>query len=269
MSAGLGPLAQILAGTPRRANRPPPRKPEREFQILFVARSGSSHLAELLTSAGVGDVREWLNPAFAEAQAKYFGATSFADYFAAMRSTCPRGIFGQKMTIWFYEAFAREVRLEDHFDFGAPCVFLFRENIVEQAVSLCFAANRNVFHGKDAAAPLAEVAYNAADIRQCIDGFVSEEQRLRDFVEQHGARMRYLSYEHLACAPTEIILEAIGKLVGLQPVPGKAASAHRKLGDDANRAQAERFIEEHPEYAADVVRRRQWLFDALWHQPLI
>src|SRR5262249_1025712 len=124
---GRGPLAKILASTPARADRPPLQKPEREFFVLFTARTGSSHLAELLTAAGVGDVREWLNPAFIEAQAKYFGAASFADYFAGMRSICPKGVFGQKMTIWFHEAFSREARLEDHFDFSAPCVLLFRE----------------------------------------------------------------------------------------------------------------------------------------------
>jgi len=214
-------------------------------------------MAELLTSARVGDVREWLNPAFLEGQARYFGASTLAEYFSRIRSACPDGVFGQKMTIWFYEAFAREVRLEDHFDFSAPCVVLFRENIVEQAVSLCFAANRNVFHGKDAAVALADVAYNAADIRQCIEGFVGEEERLRSFVEQHRSRVRYLSYEQLACAPTELVLEAIGRLVGVQPALDSASSAHRKLGDDANRAQAQRFVEEHPEHIVYVMRRRQ------------
>jgi len=243
---------------------------DREFLILFVARTGSSHLAELLTSAGVGDVREWLNPAFREGQAQFFRTTNLADYFAAIRRARQNGVFGQKMTIWFYEEFSREARLEDHFNFAVPTVFLFRENIVEQAVSLCMAAGRNVFHNTGALpADLPDVAYNAADIRQCVESFVNEELRLRAFVQQHGSLVRYLSYEQLASADPRRVVEAIAALVGVKSDVAKLKSAHRKLGDDANRAHAQRFVEEHRDYVGAVGRRRQWLLDALREKPLL
>lgn len=246
------------------------RQPDREFLILFVARTGSSHLAELLTSTGVGDVREWLNPAFREGQAKYFRTTNLPDYFAAIRSACPNGVFGQKMTIWFYEEFSREVRLEDHFNFAVPSVFLFRENIVEQAVSLCLAAGRNVFHNTGTLpAQLPDVAYNAADIRQCIESFANEELRLRAFVEQHGTIARYLSYEQMIAADPRRVVAAVGKLIGYEPDLSKVKSAHRKLGDDANGAYAQRFVEEHRDYVEAVGRRRRWLIDGAKAAPLI
>ncbi len=246
------------------------RKPDREYLILFLARTGSSHLAELLTSAGIGDVREWLNPAFREGQSNYFKTTNLPDYFAAIRSACPNGIFGQKMTIWFYEEFSREARLEEHFNFPVPAVFRFRENIVEQAVSLCMAAGRNVFHNTGTLpGKLADVAYNAADIRQCIEAFANEELRLRAFVQQHGSIARYLSYEQLASADPLPVVDAIAQLVGFDPDLSKMKSAHRKLGDDANRAHAQRFVEEHRDYVESVGRRRRWLMDALKAAPLI
>jgi LPS sulfotransferase NodH len=265
-----GPLQQVLAATAPRLGARPLRKPNREFLILFLARTGSSHLAELLTSAGVGDVREWLNPAFVEGQARHFGANNFHDYLEAMRSICPNGVFGQKMTIWFYEAFAKEVRLEDHFNFDVPCVFLFRENIVEQAVSLCFADRRKVFHHTDAAAPALEmVEYDPAAICRYVEDFADEERRLQQFVAEHGAEVRYLSYEQLTETDSGAIVQAIAHLVDLEPALTKMKSQHRKIGDETNRLYAARFIEEELEYVEQIAAQRQWLFDAAESQPLI
>ena len=76
-----------------------------------------------------------------------------------------------------------------------------------------------------------------------------------EFVEQHGTIARYLSYEQFAGADPRHVVEAVGKLIGYEPDLSKVKSAHRKLGDDANGAHAQRFVEEHRDYVEAVGRR--------------
>jgi LPS sulfotransferase NodH len=264
-----GPLQRILDDIPRRAAPRPPRVPEREFVILFTARTGSSHLAELLTSARIGDVREWLHPQFLKGQAEFFGVGSFAEYFARIRANCPNGVFGHKMTIWFYEAFSREVRLEDHFDFGT-CVFLYREDLVAQAVSLFLANRRKIFHDAgEARVALSAVDYDPTDIMKGVESLAQEEQRLRGFVDQHAASPRFVSYEQFIRAELAEVVDAVARFVGVTAVPAQMRSRHRKLDDPQNPDFADRFRRENAAYCEQVQAARRWLIEAAAASPLM
>jgi len=269
--AAIGPLQKILDANPNRIPQRALRTPAKEFFILFTARTGSSHLAELLTSARVGDVREWLNPAFVEGQARYFGASTLAEYFSRIRSACPDGVFGQKMTIWFYEAFSRETQLEEHFDFAAPCVFLFRESLVDQAVSLRLAQQRNVFHRREDVelGPLSPVDYDATAIMQIAEALLQEESRLRAFMQAHGTQPRYLSYERLISADPAAIVDAVARMIDVKPARQSIRSRHRKLGDVVNIEHVRRFTQEQPQFCENLQQRRQWLIAAAQRSPLV
>ncbi len=271
MTERSGPLLRLLEANTKRIDQRPTRAPERELVILFTARTGSSHLAELLTSAGVGDVREWLHPAFLQGQAEYFGAYTFEQYFQRMRSVCPGGVFGHKMTIWFYEAFSREVRLEDYFSFTGPSVVLFRERLVEQAVSLYLANQRKLFHdtGGPEAKNLATVAYDAMEIMQGAETLCLEEERLKNFIERQGMSPRYVSYEEFTAADPARVIESVASLVGVKAKIDAAKSRHSKLRDRDNVAHAERFVTENSAYCASLHTRRRWLFDAARISPLL
>ena len=264
-------LASLLAATPPREVTETAIRPAKEYVILFVARSGSSHLTDLLTSAGVGVPREWLNPAFLSGQAEAFGASDFASYFTRMRSRFTRnGIFGHEMTLGFYEAFSREVRLEEWFNFHGPAVFLFREDIIAQAVSLVMAIHRDFFHRIAEDCPdLPDTGYRPQEIRHYIDTFANEERGLLDLATRSGMDVRFVSYERHTAATPEAVVKAIARHVGASADLSALASRHRKLGDALNQRYAERFAAENADYCKAVQDSRRWLFDAMERRPLL
>ena len=267
-----GPLQRRLDRMRSEPLAPEGTKPEREYLILFTARSGSSHLTQLLASAGVGDPREWLNPRFLAGQAEFLGARSFEDYFAAMRARfSPNGVFGHEMTMGFHQDFSREVRLEDHFDFGAPTIFLYREDIVQQAVSLTFASHRNVFHNTGGLGPgdLGPVPYSVRKIRHSLLLLAGQERQSLAFLDRHAAPVRYLSYEALVRNDPRRVVRAISDHVGAKPDLAALSSDHRKLGDQTNLEHAERFARDQGRLLASVFRRRRRLLQRAMQSPLI
>jgi LPS sulfotransferase NodH len=270
-SVSRGPLQQILDANPNRIADRPTRKPDKEFLILFTARTASSHLAELLTSARVGDVREWLNPEFVRGQADGLRAGNLAEYLLRIRSHCPEGVFGQKMTIAFYEAFSREVRLEDFFNFGAPTVLLFRDNIIEQAVSLYLANQRKHFHklADVETLDLGPISYDASEISRYAEALCREEERLKSFIDDKASQPRFLDYEALVDADPTTFVRAVADMVSIAPALDRMKSRHLKLGNADNEAMAERFIEENLIFCDGLHARRHWLFEGLEQHPLL
>lgn len=249
--------------------------PQKDFIILFLARTGSSHLTDLLTSAGIGDPREWLNPGFIggdNGQASAFGARTFDEYFTRMRSRfSPGGVFGHEMTIDFYDDWSAETRLEDWFPFSVPAVFLFRDNIVEQAVSVYFAVVRKLYHrtsdtGFD---NLATVPYDEMEIRNCIETFVRQEERLLAFAGDKGMQPRFITYEALTQTDGRDVVSAIGQWVGVTPTLEAVTSPHRKLGNACNLDYASTFIAANRAYCRELRTRRRPLFDAMARAPLL
>ncbi|MBW8880277.1 MAG: hypothetical protein JF615_02295 [Asticcacaulis sp.] len=266
-----GPLESLLRANAKVFDAPPLTSPERDFVILFFARTGSSHLTDLLSSAGVGDPREWLNPDFLAGQAEGLGAADFDTYFTRMRGRFQRqGVFGHEMAIYFYERYSLEVRLEDWFDFSGPSILLFREDLVAQAVSLFLAIRRNLYHrtGDLAQAP-AEVPYDGPSLKGCIETLADEERRTRAFIAEKAMTPRVVSYERHTAADPQAVVAAIARHVGVTPKLDKITSPHRKLGDSRNDALATRFRAEYPDLCARLEAGRQWLFDALCDDPLL
>ena len=267
-----GPLEKVLDQTIARPLPDDLRPPEREYLILFTARSGSSHLTDLLTSSGVGDPREWLNPQFLADQAEFFGAGSFEDYFASMRGRySPNGVFGHEMTLAFYKDFSREVRLEDHFDFKAPTIFLYRENIVEQAISLMFASYRNIYHdtGGLEAGVLSRVPYDVRVISRLVRLIAGQERGSLAFVDRQGMPVRYLSYEALVADEPARVVRAICDHVGAEPELATLTSSHRKLGNQMNLDYAERFARDQRRFLETVSLKRRALLQRAAEAPLI
>lgn len=267
----MGALADLLSRTGRHIEQETTRTPDREYVVLFLARTGSSHLTSLLTSGGVAEPREWLNPNFAAGQAEAFGARTFDEYFTRMRSRfSPGGAFGHEMTIEFYRDWSAECRLEDWFRFDVPAVFLFREDIVEQAVSVAFAVYRQFYHKtQDDLEPLSDVPYMEGEIRACVENFVAQENDLLAFAETQGATTRFLTYEALTEADPKTVVAAIADHVGISPQLDKVASHHRKLGDARNLDQASRFIAANRAFCRELRQRRRLVFEALQRAPLL
>ena len=267
-----GPLQRVLDGVPVKPRPDDLVPPQREFVILFTPRSGSSHLAQALASAGLADPREWLHPDFLAERAELFGTNSFEDYLGAVRALCSRdGVFGHKMAMTFYDRFSSEARLEDHFDFGAPAIVLYRQDIVQQAVSLALAEQRDFWHDTGGGAPPRPwpAAYDPGAISRSLDWIADQERLTDEFVARKGMPVRYLSYEVLASSPLAVVVEAISDHVGA-PADGDAASSdYRKLGGAANVEYAARFVRENPARVRSISARRARFLRRAAEAPLL
>lgn len=263
----LGNIATTLKNNPtNREHAGHLATPSKEYTIFFTARSGSTYLTDLLESVRLGDPREWLNPGFVKDQAHYFGSGNFRDYFLRMRSDfSPGGIFGHEMTLWFYQYFSKEVRLEDYFNLAGPSVFLFRENIVEQAVSLFLAVGRGVFHRTSETGDLAlpEVPYDAAEIERYVKMFADEENAWGAMFERQGWTPRYLSYERMTTQSPAAVAEAFGRLLDSPVDVSVIRLGQQKVGNSVNRDYAERFERENVDVCRRLARERRWLGDML------
>ena len=268
----VGPLQSVLDATPPKLPPDALMEPRRQYVILFTPRSGSSHLAEGLTTAGVGDPREWLHPDYLAERAAMFGARTFEDYFELLRCCCSRdGVFGHKMTMLFYDAFDREVRLDDHFDFGGPTICLYREDIVEQAVSLAFAEHRDVWHDTNGIEPegLGAVPYDAAKIRGRLIWLSKLERRMAGFIAGRKMPVRYISYEKLVASSLTDVVRAVGAFIDVKPDDGSLTSSHRKLGNSLNREFADRFAAENADMIASIARGRRSFLKRAAQFPLL
>jgi LPS sulfotransferase NodH len=267
-----GPLAEILAATPEHERGIPTRMPQREYVIWFIARSGSSHLTALLESVRLGVPREWLNPEFLRDQARAFKARAFDEYFGRMRARFTvDGIFGQEMTFGFYQAFSKEVRLEDYFDLSAPCVMLFREDIVSQGISLWRAVTTKMFHatGQGAGARVVDPPYDAEGIGRWIRHLANHERGLQGLFARKGLAPRFLSYEALTAADPLAVVNAFARLVGAPDRAAPPQSSHSKIPAARSDEYRGRFIAEHREEIAQLAQDRAWLFDGLRDAPLL
>ena len=268
----VGPLQSVLNSIHPKPRPPELRQPEREYLILFTPRSGSSHLVEILTSAGLADPREWLHPDFLQERAEMFGTTTFADYFAALRGACSRkGVFGHKMALTFYERFSDEVRMEDHFDFKSPTVFLYRDDIVQQAVSLVLAEGREFWHAMGDVVPsaLSPVPYDPLKIHDRLAWLAAQERLTEAFIEAQGPSVRYLSYETLISREMPDVARAFAGHVGIELRGELPVSSYRKIGDSLNLDYADRFRSEHPDLMEHISEDRRDLLQTAARMALL
>ncbi|RBO53222.1 hypothetical protein DSD19_09730 [Rhodovulum sp. BSW8] len=244
-------------------------KAERTLLIHFTPRSGSSWLASLLEATGcLGIGHELFNPSFMPQNARYFGARTLTEYVEmARRFPVRQGSLSFKITSHqlhavfddpdqFFAAFA-----------DAASVWLIREDIVAQAVSLAKMVQTQVGHTADSDGETrrraeAGFAYDRSTIKYWLRHILAAEQCTENCLRTYRIAPLRLSYERITAIPPRQLVELMANWCGYPGLPDDAppSSRHEKIGTAQNLDYAERFRRENRGFLAKVeAERRSWL----------
>lgn len=188
------------------------------YLIYFTARSGSSHLADLLTNTGVaGRPGEYFNPQLLprikqgierRAPGQSDSIFGYLQWLLDNRASA-NGAFGLKATYPHLRPLI-DTGL-DRLLFGgfAPYV-LTRRNIVKQAVSLYTMTETRLSHTNKAipvevSAKAAKLAYNGERIRHWVSHLWQQERALAAYFEKRALTPTPLDYDELTQDPDAVI----------------------------------------------------------------
>lgn len=228
----------------------------RSYLVAMTPRSGSSLLADLL-----GSIKTAGRPA------EFFAHRQMANTLAALTRrevhveslmeymnwildarTTSNNVLGVKASFYQYQpiiATGLEAAL-----LGTPMlIYLTRNNIVLQAVSMYIAAQTRLFHSTQSASAAArdrsEVAYSAKDIRDWVAHIHAQEQGWERYLASVGRNALRLGYDELRTDTTGC-LERILDHLGVAPKLALRVeeSGHKKIGGDLNARFFDKFVSE-------------------------
>lgn len=246
--------------------------PNVRYVIFFTPRSGSSRLTHLLADAGGLSIPgECFNPNHIRKMAISLGAQGLEDYLdLLMRKRSTKGTFGCEVTSsHLYNIFFSDRRF---FEFYKPTsiVFLIRENIVEQAVSLTRMKQTRVAHSTSQIGPSRKqlyFQYRPNEIRRKLSQLLSMEKRIERIIASRNFEPLRLSYETLTRHEPDTFVPLIAKHVGATCEQVQHLhSAHQKMGDGQNLEFAQRFGAENKYLLEKIQQRRLETLSALAEQ---
>jgi LPS sulfotransferase NodH len=201
----------------------PAAEPVRYF-ILSARRSGSYMLCRALIRAGLGVPHEYFLRDHAEALSHRWGieagprrgpaSAAYLDALIQRRSA--GGLFGAKLQYWQYDAALRSPHGE-RFLGGARLIYLYREDMLKQAVSFRLAeiTGRWGSDGEVTTRPLLhEDPFDPRGIERKINLLLYDEIGWRSFLARRGRDALHLSYEAL-CADPQAAMAAIAGHLGV------------------------------------------------------
>ncbi|MEM6580760.1 MAG: Stf0 family sulfotransferase [Pseudomonadota bacterium] len=246
--------------------------PTNRYVIFFTPRSGSSRLTDIVAAAdGLGKPGECFNLKHIRKMIEFFGAQSMPDYVnLLMRYRNDAGTFGSEITVGQMRTFFASP--DAFFDVYQPTAFLFliRENIIQQAVSMSRKSQTGVAHNTlrsvtDTSG--AEFKYDAGEIAKAIKRLAKQEVLIEELLAKRGIAPLRLSYETLLDKTAAQFLPVIAEFVDAELTNTEAArSDHQKLGDEKNLAFAKRFAEERSRLVESIEGRRAGTLAALRRQ---
>jgi LPS sulfotransferase NodH len=244
-------------------------RPDNRYVIFFTPRSGSSRLTDILTGTGVlGKPGESFNPSYISRMATSYGAQSLEDYVhLRMRHRSTQGTFGCKITshqlshIFFSEQ--RFFRIYE----PTAAIFLIRENILEQAVSLSRIMQTGVAHStslQGSTYDSADFLYIPGQIRSSLDSILHMERQCEQIFAERGIEPLRLGYETLINIDPATYVPVIEEHVGVRPTSSESLqSPHRKLGDRKNIEYASRFKQENKTLVIRIEQKRKETLETL------
>jgi LPS sulfotransferase NodH len=198
--------------------------PLHRYAILYISRSGSTWLADLLSRQGdLGKPREYLNLDMIARFAAEMNANTLPDYFAMLgrkRATANR-VFGLKVGWAQLELLAGE-GVADEFLASHTCIYLRRRNLVAQAVSLYKARLSRAYQRRRTDTPEvrkafddanARVTYDADGIGRYLKEIVHGEQVVEAMIASAGAAPVRFLYEDIIAADPGAMVEVVHRLV--------------------------------------------------------
>lgn len=230
------------------------------YVIWFTPRSGSSWLTDILSACGrLSHPAECFNPLQLRVLAQKLHVGDLDQYIQILlRRRNTEGVFGCQLT-WYQmqRCFGDEAHFMRYFD-GAPGIWLIREDLVAQAVSLAKMEQTGLRHGahSDAAtraAAEAGLAYDPARIGAALQHILRAEDGCEALFQAWGHAPLRLSYERNIAMGANHVLNAIAHHIGVRPIPpASIETEHVKLGTDLNVEFAARFRAENADMLADI-----------------
>jgi trehalose 2-sulfotransferase len=192
--------------------KPAPFGPRLVWAICTIARSGSSWLSQLVASTKLlGNPEEYLlNWPHCCTRFGLSTSTPLEEYLACLmrqRST-PNRVFAIKGSFDELQPFLRTFP-------GAPCVWLSRENKLEQAVSWHRAHDGGWWIRTSAIAPPPPVEFSVERVLWFYDEILRREALWSDFFAAQGVKPLPLTYEQVCAGPLAAV-RAIASHVGVE-----------------------------------------------------
>lgn len=240
--------------------------PKTRYVIFFTPRSGSSRLTDLVENAGgLCSPSEAFNPLLIRKAAIFLGAQNLDDYLGLlMRHRSTNGTFGCEITIpHLYNIFFSDQKF---FELYRPTssIFLFREDIIGQAISLSRLSQTSFTHQTSSSFPQStslNFEYKPAQIRKELYNLLSMERQLERIFRQRSMKPLRLSYEMLINTQPETFLPRIARHVGGSFCRiNDIASEHRKIVDQRNVEFAFQFRSENQRLIAKIDKQRTLTF---------
>lgn len=229
------------------------------FVILTHVRSGSSMLSDMLMRNGIGEAKEHFNLRFLGENAPW----KPADVLAEARAGTPGPYFGTKVMIHWLDSLKEHAGLPSASDvelleelFGADftMVHLYRADTVSAAVSFNRARLRREWHRRTG-----EAAKKAdLPVWEALDALISETVSWLDWCK-HRLRMTAslrrhdvveVCYEDVERNPSAELSRVAAEIQGAGARPVQAVTDMVRLRDDESARLRERWLAEHPAYAA-------------------
>ena len=240
------------------------------YQIFFTPRSGSSWLTGVLSSTmALGVPDEYFNPDFLLPNARSLNANNLTRYIAMLkRKRAQGGVFGFEITYFqMLKTFGSELFYRQHFGPHIPAFYLFRKDIVKQAISLWKLADARIGHSThvkqaDIAKVDAILNYNQVEIRKWIMHILRQEVGFNRFFGQFGYKPERLCYEDITATDAVGVAKYFVGRLGIECKPlASAASDHEKIGSLLNEDFAARFCEEEAKFVEMIQSERRNMHD--------
>lgn len=242
------------------------------YVIWFTPRSGSSWLTDIATATNrLGVPGECFNPNFMPAMTQKMNAASMDQYIQILtRRRNTKGVFGCELT-WYQmdRCFGDVDDFMRYFD-GAPVVWLIREDIVLQAVSLVKMQQTRIAHAPEAsaaerAAAEAAFTYDPEAIAQFVRHVHRAETGCEEIFATYGLKPLRLSYEHNMAMGGDNVLNAIAHHLKIKPIARETPvdSDHVQIRTSRNDAFAKRFAAEHADFLAEIAEERTARLNAI------
>jgi LPS sulfotransferase NodH len=227
----------------------------RRYAIFFVARSGSTWLADLLSrQLDLGKPREYLNINMVGRFAAEMNAGTLPDYLALLRRkrATANGVFGIKVDVTQHSALIAELPFAEAFH-GHVWFYLRRRNPVAQAISHYKAMASGLPHRRRNDPPAeqqrlesahARIPYDATAIARYLSDIVEAEKLGERLMAEFAIQPTRLIYEEMLAARPEVVVDIVRRQVLGTVAPGEAVvkpSNIEKFGDSRNEAFEERF----------------------------
>lgn len=205
------PLRTALEKAGGDAQAPVPDLPETPYFIYMTPRSGSTWLAELMREAGLGFPDEWLNHVRKEAVMAQYGRSDIEGYLRCILADHqgPSGASGIELPLLHLRQAFDIKNVFELMGSRTRHIYVRRENLVQQGISLYVARESGVYHTADRALDYAldpaRIPYNATAIKQAADSIIQDEIWFERMFHRQTIKPLRLTYETLRAHPPSAI----------------------------------------------------------------